>query len=208
MSTIITIPDPCHESWDAMTATEKGKHCHTCATTVIDFTHWQPQDIIKELKKGKNICARLNDDQLNVPIPTTEDFVKQIAYFKMSTFKKAAAIFLYVFMLGASSCNENIKGDVVTTPIETLAQSSFMGESIAISTIDSPPPSIHHDTIKKRVYNGIRVGKVAIGKKPTTVVPVAENKNLIKDTTLFHGPKVGQVIMVTPNNKKKVKSKR
>jgi hypothetical protein len=205
MSTIITIPSPCHESWDGMSANEKGRHCHTCATTVIDFTKWQPNDIINELKKGKNICARLNDEQLNVPIPTTEDFVKQIAYFKMSTFKKAAAIFLYVFMLGASSCNENIKGDIVTLPIETFAQNNFIGESIAISNIDSPPPRRYLDTIKKPV---VRVGKVAIGKKPTTEVPVVENKNLKMDTTLFHGPKVGQVIMVTPNNKKKVKSKR
>ncbi|MEM8584754.1 MAG: T9SS type A sorting domain-containing protein [Bacteroidota bacterium] len=36
----ITIPEPCHEDWNAMTSLEDGsRHCDSCAKNIVDFTY-------------------------------------------------------------------------------------------------------------------------------------------------------------------------
>jgi hypothetical protein len=148
MPNIITIPTPCHEDWNNMSPKDQGRHCGSCCKTVVDFTTWQPQEILLHFKSNKNVCGRFTVDQLNEPMPTQEDFVKQISYFHISTIKKMAAIFLFAFMIGASSCNNNFtKGETVETmglgmpiidsnkkivPINTA-------EIITSTIIDTPP---------------------------------------------------------------------
>jgi hypothetical protein len=46
MPQLISIPTPCHENWDGMTANKTGKHCGVCKKDVIDFTSWQPQAFV------------------------------------------------------------------------------------------------------------------------------------------------------------------
>jgi hypothetical protein len=137
MSVIINIPTPCQEDWNAMTPNAKGRHCDSCAKTVIDFTNWQTHDIVTKLQTTPNVCGRFIDTQLNVPIPTSESFVKQIAYFKISTLKKAAAIFLFVFMIAGSSCNENTKGKALVHPLDSSIRNTYVGESVALNIKDT-----------------------------------------------------------------------
>jgi len=61
----ITIPEPCHENWDQMTPTEKGKFCGVCTKEVIDFSKSSDEELIKKIGKGKNLCGRFNTSQLN-----------------------------------------------------------------------------------------------------------------------------------------------
>ncbi len=121
MSVKITIPTPCHEDWNTMTPNDKGRHCNQCVKTVVDFTTWQPQQILLHMQINKNVCGRFTEEQLYETIPTQEDFVKQIAYFRISTLKKVAAIFLFAFMIGASSCyeNKNTTQGVITSNYNT-----------------------------------------------------------------------------------------
>jgi hypothetical protein len=201
MPNIITIPTPCHENWDAMTPNDKGRHCDSCAKTVIDFTHWKTTDIIVTLQNSKNICGRFTNTQLDVPIPTSEDFVKQIAYFKISTVKKIAAIFLFVFMVGASSCSENeiLTGQIISKKIDPVKQSRYVGEAVAINVIDSPP-SLQHTTIKTPKIPITTIGKIAIIKKPLQMgaPKCIDTKALNKDSIVKIGTTVGEVEMVTP----------
>src|SRR4051812_48057196 len=62
----LTIPEPCHENWDAMTRFEKGRHCASCRKTVIDFSQMSDRQLIEFIKKaGNHVCGNFYPDQLN-----------------------------------------------------------------------------------------------------------------------------------------------
>lgn len=60
----ITIPKPCHENWDNMTADEKGKFCSVCSKTVHDFTDFSDEELFGRFESNENICGRFREDQL------------------------------------------------------------------------------------------------------------------------------------------------
>jgi hypothetical protein len=61
----IRIPEPCHEDWQKMTQTEKGKFCGICTKEVIDFTSKTDEDIVTILSNSKNTCGKFKKTQLN-----------------------------------------------------------------------------------------------------------------------------------------------
>ncbi|WP_317193648.1 MULTISPECIES: carboxypeptidase-like regulatory domain-containing protein [Aequorivita] len=64
-SIVIKIPEPCHEDWAKMTATEKGKFCNICTKEVIDLTSKNDEELVKILTKSKDTCGRVKTSQLN-----------------------------------------------------------------------------------------------------------------------------------------------
>ena len=61
----ITIPEPCHEDWNKMNATEKGKFCSICTKEVIDFTSNSDEEIVKHFTNHGNTCGRFLETQLD-----------------------------------------------------------------------------------------------------------------------------------------------
>jgi hypothetical protein len=62
----LSIPTPCHEDWDKMTANEKGRHCANCNKTVVDFTNYTDKELVEFFKKNTgNVCGRMNNYQVN-----------------------------------------------------------------------------------------------------------------------------------------------
>ena len=64
----ITIPKPCHEDFNKMTPTEKGKFCKSCSKEVVDFTNFTNSKLSNEILKGNNVCGRFRKNQLNQEI--------------------------------------------------------------------------------------------------------------------------------------------
>ena len=64
----IQIPEPCHEDWNQMSPNGLGRHCGSCAKTVVDFTARTDKFIASYFKEHDNICGRFRPDQLNRPI--------------------------------------------------------------------------------------------------------------------------------------------
>ena len=60
----VSIPEPCHEDWNEMTPTEKGKFCNVCTKEVIDFTSKSDEEIVKHAMANKNLCGRFHPTQL------------------------------------------------------------------------------------------------------------------------------------------------
>ncbi len=225
MANVITVPTPCHEDWNAMTPKDKGRHCGSCCKTVVDFTSWQPQDILLHFKNNKNVCGRFIVDQLNEPIPTQEDFVRQISYFAIPTIKKMAAIFLFAFMIGGSSCVEKSTA-AVTQSINNVTKTTptLIGDTVItpplVTTTGAPMVVPVKDTTKKKSTTMVmgRVKPVKTIPPPVVpVVPVAPahimGEPAMIDTTVIPKPKctndpkknediiMGKIIMTTPTKK-------
>lgn len=64
-SITLSIPTPCHEQWNQMTPTEKGKFCAACSKEVIDFTQSSDEHLFKSLQSKENLCGRFRPSQLN-----------------------------------------------------------------------------------------------------------------------------------------------
>ncbi len=63
----LSIPSPCHENWDKMTADAQGKFCQVCAKQVIDFTSLNDEQVLTYFtnkENSNNTCGRMQADQL------------------------------------------------------------------------------------------------------------------------------------------------
>ncbi len=64
-SITINIPKPCHEDWNNMSPTDRGRHCAVCQKTVIDFTQQTDEQIVKVFETNGNLCGRFKKQQLH-----------------------------------------------------------------------------------------------------------------------------------------------
>lgn len=65
-SLTIQIPQPCHERWDAMQPSERGRFCASCQKPVVDYTTFSDQELVRLLSKSSETdCGRFRDEQLN-----------------------------------------------------------------------------------------------------------------------------------------------
>ena len=69
-TTSLRIPQPCHESWAAMSPTATGRHCAACAKTVVDFTPKTDAEILAHLAGAAagRTCGRFAAGQLERPL--------------------------------------------------------------------------------------------------------------------------------------------
>ncbi len=79
----LNIPMPCHEDWDAMDNTAKGKFCGSCQKHVIDFTNMSDRQLAEFFKKPStgNVCGRFMGDQLDRAIDIPKKRIPWLKYF-------------------------------------------------------------------------------------------------------------------------------
>jgi hypothetical protein len=59
----VYIPEPCHESWQKMTPSEKGRFCGSCKKQVFDFTKCSFPEITEALNQP-GTCGRYKATQV------------------------------------------------------------------------------------------------------------------------------------------------
>ena len=121
MNSAISIPDPCHENWNAMQPEDQGRHCPACATTVTDFTAWAPEDIVTYLRinAATKTCGRFRKEQLTEQPASVNlyDLAENIHAAAISFTKKIAILILIVVGMSTASCsNETIGKAIVSDP--------------------------------------------------------------------------------------------
>jgi hypothetical protein len=123
----ISLPEPCHENWQEMTPTEKGRFCASCQKEVIDFTQLNDAKIVAFLKQGQQgFCGRFRETQLDRKIE------KQRDRFGLMYFKKAVATFLAIISLKKSYSQGSpsifFKKDSLTTALKQTSQNETIVE--------------------------------------------------------------------------------
>ena len=139
MNNTISILNPCYENWNAMQTEEQGRHCQACATTVTDFTAWEPEDIVTYVRvnAATKTCGRFRKEQLTEQPASVNlhDLAKNIQAAAISFTKKIAILILIVVGMSTVSCSDDTIGKaIVSDPkppeIEKCETDSivFMGE--------------------------------------------------------------------------------
>ncbi len=105
----ISIPKPCHEDWNKMTAAEQGKFCGACQKTVVDFSTMSDGEIVRlfEQKKGK-LCGRFATTQLERPIEPTK-------VYKTNWFKWVMQLLVPMALFSKSSFGQKKTPKLTTT---------------------------------------------------------------------------------------------
>ncbi|WP_353777033.1 energy transducer TonB [Winogradskyella sp. 3972H.M.0a.05] len=175
----LSIPNPCHEDWNAMTPKDKGRFCSSCDKVVIDFTKlsdYEIQDFI-EANRHKQLCGHFKQSQLqsiNLRIPS--DVIQ----------KEHNAIHLFTLLLlivmGTSlfSCTTNTNDTKKIDSVEVV-------DSISQKTID-----------KDTIYNILGgIPKLDCSKSDSTytqkrdvVIPKQEHPPILIGEVIPPPPKV------------------
>lgn len=128
----LKIADPCHEDWNKMTTSEKGKYCGSCQKQVIDFTGMTDTQLAAFFKKPSSgsMCGRFFDDQLDRRITVPRKQIPWIKYF-----------FQFTIPLFLASCTGNrTKGKVAAETVQN--ESSLKKNLCRITTGMIIPPAI------------------------------------------------------------------
>ena len=121
----LTIPEPCHEDWNKMSPTQKGKFCKSCAKDVVDFTKNSKEEIIDYLSDatGKT-CGRFKTSQIDESSITRKFSSPLIPYAKVvaaSTVTLLGMTLQEVKAQGQVKYQYPVMGKIKVMPIEETA---------------------------------------------------------------------------------------
>ena len=134
-----SIPEPCHESWDAMTKTYNGKFCGSCSKEVVDFSTMTDTQVLSYFKKpAGTVCGRFREEQLNHELVMPKKPLPWAKYF----FSIALPAFLFSFKANAQTGKVKPNVDTVDLqnidlPARLVGRMGFVATSPQIATIDT-----------------------------------------------------------------------
>lgn len=130
---LLRLPQPCQESWDAMTPTGPGRHCATCQKTVVDFTQKTDGELLAYFRQARpdQTCGRFRSAQLGRPLAARPAAAVRWQYWLAG---------LLVAALTAQSCQNSTIGEVEPMAPRHLAPPAFMGDTTLVGDIDTLVP--------------------------------------------------------------------
>ncbi len=211
----ISIPQPCHEDWNKMNPNEQGRHCSSCAKTVVDFTGMNDDEVKYFFlnKKEERVCGRFKQIQLHQIVI---ELPQNIFNIEMPLWKKFLVACLLVFSTTLFSCDTKIKGELIQTekvsqppknPEDELYKSSGGYVGMAFTRWDSiPKPPVTHGGLTLVIKGDVElIPEDSV--KTTQIDPVVINKTVCDSIMLgipiIPVPKVSLIDSVTNANKTK-----
>ena len=215
----ISIPIPCHEDWGNMTPNEQGRHCSSCAKTVVDFTGMSDEQVKYFFldKKEERVCGRFHNEQLH---RITIELPADIFHISMPVWKKFLVAVLLAYSATLFSCdtklngsNEKNKGLIENTVGEMFIEPKYItdnttvGDTAILLSMPTCSETVGITMVKDPEF--IK-GDIAIEPLPP---PVPEVQTIgfsipiiVKDDTPVvknNYDKVGEVILIKPDTLKK-----
>ena len=79
----LSIPEPCHENWHAMTPTEQGRFCNACTKEVIDFSMMTDTEVLNYFSSlsHEKVCGRAMPSQLDRVISRPEEPKRRLFWY-------------------------------------------------------------------------------------------------------------------------------
>lgn len=79
----LSIPEPCHESWQQMTPTQQGRFCNACAKEVVDFSMMNDAEVLNYFTTltHQKVCGRALPSQLNRDITLPKEPKKRLFWY-------------------------------------------------------------------------------------------------------------------------------
>jgi len=159
----ISINEPCHENWDAMTPNQQGAFCGSCQKDVVDFSKMglaQIKAFFSKPQSGK-VCGRFEEKQLTEL--SFDDFFAKFRYWNFA--KKFAIIFFLAF------------GFWIFSGSSAMAQSHHLkGE---VEYVPEKPKPVKKDTVKKQIPAPVNNKKILMGKVKCVKPVVKEPEPMI-----------------------------
>lgn len=177
----ITVPKPCHQDWDGMTAETQGRHCAVCAKTVIDFTGMSDAAVQNFLlqRQQEKVCGRFRNEQLqNSTIHLPENIFTQ----PLPLWKHFLAACLLVYGMMLFSCNTTTKGEPVVD-VKEVTLPKDIDLTTGVKEMPAPPPSCTVGTLGYTVItDSYTTGDVVLAPPLPQVMP-ADNDTANKNIT-------------------------
>lgn len=164
----LDIPQPCHENWNKMTPSEKGRFCNACQKQVVDFTGMSDTQVATFFKKAEgSVCGRFMQDQLNREMEIPKKRIPWVKYF----FQFALPAFLMSAKVKAQGEIRILKGDTTVSPVSSLVRGK-----VAVSKCELQNTR-KEKIIKGKVFdsNGNPLVGATIMVKGTTIGTSADN---------------------------------
>jgi hypothetical protein len=143
----ISIPEPCHEDWNKMTPDETGRHCSSCAKSVVDFTGMSDHEVKHFFlnKKEEKVCGRFRQTQLQQIVI---ELPQNIFSMEMPLWKKFLAACLIVFSTTLFSCDTKISDQAAIQKQNEVAKPNLISVVVYVGGI-----SVCYDTTLVPVEN-------------------------------------------------------
>jgi hypothetical protein len=124
----LTIDDPCHENWDAMTPSEKGRFCGSCQKQVVDFTNMSESQLVAFFKKKStgSVCGRFMPEQLDRSMDIPKKRIPWVKYF----FQFTLPLFIGSLKAGAQMGKPVVKQ--IETAVKCIKEPDMVKGEIAV----------------------------------------------------------------------------
>ncbi|HEV7782273.1 MAG TPA: carboxypeptidase-like regulatory domain-containing protein [Chitinophagaceae bacterium] len=138
----LTIAEPCHENWDAMSPVDKGKFCGSCQKQVVDFSNMSDRQVAEFFKKPStgSVCGRFMTDQLDRPMEIPRKRIPWLKYF----FQIAIPAFLMSIKASGQRTPGQLNVTTVSTGVKDKPGYRTMG---MVARPRNIPPVVTADTI-------------------------------------------------------------
>jgi hypothetical protein len=178
----VTIPKPCHQNWDAMAPNGQGRHCLSCAKTVVDFTVMNDDEVKNYFinHAGENTCGRFKNSQLQSIEFQLPENIFNIA---MPLWKQFLAASLLAFGMMLFSCNTTTNGKAELKGITLIKPIKKDSVKLILTT---KSPSVNPPIKNEVIY----VERVTVGDIQIPIVEIKEPQVVMGKPAYFEEVKI------------------